>query len=126
MGDAIEVYDLIRDIKDPEHPFTLEQLRVVDEEQIQVEDHGEWCHVTLRFTPTVTHCTLASLIGLCIRAKLERDLPKPAKVDIYLVPGSHDTEADLNKQINDKERVQAAMENEFLRTTVENCIAEPE
>ena len=36
------------------------------------------------------------------------------------------TEADINKQINDKERVAAAMENPSLRETVEECIKEQE
>jgi hypothetical protein len=30
----------IRDITDPEHPYTLEQLNVVKEEQIAVNDGG--------------------------------------------------------------------------------------
>ena len=30
----------IRDITDPEHPYTLEQLNVVAEEQIDVHDSG--------------------------------------------------------------------------------------
>ena len=34
------------------------------------------------------------------------------------------TEADINKQINDKERVAAAMENPSLAETVEDCIRE--
>ncbi|KAK6043651.1 hypothetical protein COOONC_18844 [Cooperia oncophora] len=29
--DALEIFDLIRDINDPEHPYTLEQLNVVQE-----------------------------------------------------------------------------------------------
>ncbi|CAG9132550.1 unnamed protein product [Plutella xylostella] len=32
----------------------------------------------------------------------------------------------LNKQINDKERIAAAMENPNLRSLVENCIADEE
>jgi hypothetical protein len=27
--DAVEVFDLIRDISDPEHPLSLEQLNIV-------------------------------------------------------------------------------------------------
>ena len=34
--------------------------------------------------------------------------------------------AQVNKQINDKERVAAAMENPNLRETVEECIKEEE
>lgn len=32
----------------------------------------------------------------------------------------------VNKQINDKERVAAAMENPNLREIVEQCVAEPD
>lgn len=31
-----EVYDIVRVIKDPEHPFTLEELKVVQEAHIDV------------------------------------------------------------------------------------------
>lgn len=32
--DTREIFDLIRDINDPEHPLTLEQLNVVTEDQV--------------------------------------------------------------------------------------------
>ncbi|KAK3727926.1 hypothetical protein QZH41_016378 [Actinostola sp. cb2023] len=62
--------------------------------------------------------------GLCLRVKLERTLPDKFKLDIFLAKGSHSTEQEINKQINDKERVAAAMENPNLRKIVENCIEE--
>jgi len=34
----------------------------------------------VRFTPTVEHCSMATLIGLCIRVKLLRALPPRFKV----------------------------------------------
>ena len=34
----------------------------------------------VQFTPTVQHCTMATLIGLCIRVKLLRVLPARFKV----------------------------------------------
>lgn len=36
--DALEVFEHLRDITDPEHPYTLEQLNVVSEELIEVQD----------------------------------------------------------------------------------------
>ena len=36
--DAAEIFDHIRDIIDPEHPYSLEQLNVVEEELISVDD----------------------------------------------------------------------------------------
>ncbi|KYM90405.1 hypothetical protein ALC53_01837 [Atta colombica] len=118
--------DLLRTIKDPEKPQTLEQLDVVYEDCIKV------CHSTpggvsvirVEFNPTVPHCSLATLIGLCIRVKLERQLSASFKLDIYIKKGAHSTEQEINKQINDKERIAAAMENPNLRELVEKCILE--
>lgn len=53
--------DLLRSINDPEHPLTLEQLKVVSAEQITVTPD----HVMIRFTPTIPHCSMATLIGKC-------------------------------------------------------------
>nr|XP_056721898.1 cytosolic iron-sulfur assembly component 2A [Euleptes europaea] len=124
---ALEVYDLIRTIRDPEKPNTLEELDVVAESGVEVQEVGEdEFLVTVRFTPTVPHCSLATLIGLCLRIKLQRCLPFKHKLEIYISEGMHSTEADINKQINDKERVAAAMENPNLREIVEQCVLEPE
>ena len=38
--DTREIFDLIRDINDPEHPLTLEQLNVVTEEQVKEYENG--------------------------------------------------------------------------------------
>ncbi|XP_055393665.1 cytosolic iron-sulfur assembly component 2A isoform X2 [Bubalus kerabau] len=92
---ALEVYDLIRTIRDPEKPNTLEELEVVTESCVEVQEINEDDYlVIIRFTPTVPHCSLATLI--------------------------------VNKQINDKERVAAAMENPNLREIVEQCVLEPD
>ena len=59
--DVREIFDLIRDINDPEHPLTLEQLNVVTEEQITVDDKKN--DIKVLFTPTIPHCSMATLIG---------------------------------------------------------------
>ncbi|KAF8232282.1 hypothetical protein L208DRAFT_1397464 [Tricholoma matsutake] len=120
--DQDEIFDLIRSIADPEHPNTLEELRVVSAPQILVKDN----HVTVEFTPTVPHCGMSTLIGLSIRVRLLRSLPDRFKVDIFLKPGSHQSELAVNKQLNDKERVAAALENTVLVNTVEQCLATAE
>ncbi|XP_035192055.1 cytosolic iron-sulfur assembly component 2A [Oxyura jamaicensis] len=124
---ALEVYDIIRTIRDPEKPNTLEELEVVTESCVEVSEIGEDEYlVIIRFTPTVPHCSLATLIGLCLRIKLQRCLPFRHKLEIYISEGTHSTEEDINKQINDKERVAAAMENPNLREIVEQCVTEPD
>ena len=61
---ALEVYDLIRTIRDPEKPNTLEELEVVTESCVEVQEINEDDYlVIIRFTPTVPHCSLATLIG---------------------------------------------------------------
>ncbi|NP_001088911.1 uncharacterized protein LOC496282 [Xenopus laevis] len=124
---ALEVYDIIKNIRDPEKPSTLEDLDVVSESCVSVQEVDDECYlVIIRFTPTVPHCSLATLIGLCLRVKLQRCLSFKHKLEIYISEGTHSTEEDINKQINDKERVSAAMENPNLREIVEQCVTEPD
>jgi len=129
---AFEVYDVIKDIKDPEKPETLEELEVVRENGVFVSylegviSGDALLHILVEFTPTVPHCSLATLIGLCIRVKIQNYFGRKHKLDIRVAHGTHNTEADINKQINDKERVAAAMENESLKSLVDQCIKDME
>ncbi|KAJ3213523.1 MIP18 protein galla-2 [Dinochytrium kinnereticum] len=118
--DSLEVFDLIRHINDPEHPLTLEQLNVAQLEQISVDNDRE--EIVVRFTPTIPHCSMATLIGLCIRVRLLRTLPDRFKVDIRVMEGTHQSEVAVNKQLNDKERVAAALENSHLLDVVNQCL----
>ncbi|XP_055365664.1 cytosolic iron-sulfur assembly component 2A isoform X3 [Betta splendens] len=84
---ALEVYDVIRSIRDPEKPNTLEELDVVTEKCVEVQELGEdEFLIIIKFSPTVPHCSLATLIehcswsvlcvtGLCLQVKLQRCLP---------------------------------------------------
>lgn len=116
------VYDLIRGIIDPEKPETLEELNVVSEEDIFVSRLDKDYLIKVVFVPTVPHCSLASLIGLSIRTKLETSIPDKFKLDIFIKEGTHETADDINKQINDKERIAAAMENPNLQQIVNQCL----
>lgn len=78
--DAQEIFDLIRSISDPEHPLTLEQLNVTQFNHIEVDNEKN--KVLIEFTPTIPHCSMATLIGLCIRVRLLRSLPDRFKVVI--------------------------------------------
>eukprot|EP00808_Paulinella_micropora_P002603 g76183.t1 len=167
--DALEVFDMLRHINDPEHPLTLEQLNVMQLDLIKVDDakstadilftptiphcrsqihppfltagHRYTHHSSLQvtdilftppfltaghilFTPTIPHCSMATLIGLSIRVKLLRSLPSRFKVTVNITPGTHASEEAINKQLNDKERVAAALENEPLLKVLNKCIAD--
>lgn len=131
--DEEEVFMIIRNIQDPEHPLTLEQLNVVNRAHIEVHDvegsdtsqNGRsmpLSTVDVRFTPTIPHCSMATLIGLSIRVKLLRSLPPRFKVSVRIQPGTHASEQAVNKQLADKERVCAALENKHLLGVVDRCI----
>lgn len=77
------VADLIRHINDPEHPLTLEQLNVVQLGHIEVDDRKGT--VLVYFTPTIPHCSMATLIGLSLKVRLLRSLPERYKVNELLL-----------------------------------------
>jgi len=113
-------------------PHSLEQLGVVSLEQVELssvatrrDDDSRQVDekISIRFTPTIPHCSMATLIGLCLRVKLHRSLPPTKfKVDISIEPGTHVSEQAINKQLRDKERVRAALENKHLAGVVDKCI----
>ncbi|XP_013145159.1 PREDICTED: MIP18 family protein CG7949 [Papilio polytes] len=119
--DEREIFDLIRNINDPEHPLTLEELRVVEEKNISVDNKKN--EVLVHFTPTIPHCSMATLIGLSIRVQLLRALPSRFKVTVEVSEGTHVSEHAVNKQLADKERVAAALENNNLVQIINQCVA---
>ncbi|KAJ8705039.1 hypothetical protein PYW08_012359 [Mythimna loreyi] len=121
LFDEREIFDLIRNINDPEHPLTLEELRVVEESNIRVDNKDNT--VVVNFTPTIPHCSMATLIGLSIRVQLLRALPSRFKVTVEVSEGSHVSEHAVNKQLADKERIAAALENKNLVQIINQCIA---
>lgn len=78
--------------------------------------------ISFHTRPTIPHCSMATLIGLCIRVKLLRSLPSRFKVAVQIKPGTHASETAINKQLADKERVKAALENQHLLGVVNKCI----
>ncbi|XP_030012642.1 cytosolic iron-sulfur assembly component 2B [Sphaeramia orbicularis] len=119
--DDREIFDLIRSINDPEHPLSLEELNVVEQVRVKVDDAGST--VGVEFTPTIPHCSMATLIGLSIKVKLLRSLPDRFKIDVHITPGTHASEDAVNKQLADKERVAAALENSSLLEVVNQCLS---
>lgn len=129
---AETVFELIRDIRDPEHPYTLEDLAVVSIQDVRVwhQEHTEGVLCTkgypikcieVVFTPTVPHCSLVGIIGLCIAYQLYKHT-KEHKIILKIKEDSHSQEDIYNKQLNDKERVLAAFENTSLVEIINDCI----
>jgi len=99
--------------------MSLEELNVVRINNIEVVGNNL---VKVYFTPTIPHCSMATLIGLSIKVCLIRSLPSRFKVEVQISPGSHVSEVAVNKQLQDKERVSAALENNNLLEVVNQCL----
>lgn len=118
---AEEVYDLVKDIKDPEHPsMTYQDLKVVSIEDIKVCDQSNFIHVI--YTPTTPDCSMGSILGLNIKIKLMRCLPSRFTIEVICKEGAHVNGIELNKQLNDKERALAAMDNPSIMGVVNRSI----
>ncbi|EPR79143.1 hypothetical protein SLOPH_1651 [Spraguea lophii 42_110] len=125
------IYELIRDIKDPEHPLSLESLDVVDLELIQileVENNIQGRNIgkkikqiVVEFVPTIPHCSMASVIGLSIKYQLLKYI-KGYWIVVNIKKDTHSNYNQLNKQLNDKDRVNAALENDTLIEMLESSI----
>lgn len=121
--DEQEIYDLISTISDPEHPLSLGSLAVVNLPDISIRPLGKDLQVVLvEVTPTITHCSLATVIGLGVRVRLEQSLPPRFRVDVKIKEGSHSTGESINKQLKDKERVAAALENASLMGVIKKML----
>jgi metal-sulfur cluster biosynthetic enzyme len=118
---AEEVFSLIKDIKDPEHPdLSLAQLRVLRLEHCKVIQEPPT--VIVEYTPTIPTCSVAVLIGLTVLQKLRLCVAKKFRIFVRIVEGKHVQEKQVNKQLADKERVGAAMENPNLSKTVKHGV----
>ncbi|KAK6505473.1 hypothetical protein TWF481_007371 [Arthrobotrys musiformis] len=128
--DEQEIYDLISTISDPEHPLSLGELAVINLPHIHVthtpptpQNLHPMSHVLVEITPTINHCSLATVIGLGVRVRLEQALPPRFRIDVRIREGTHQSTDQVNKQLNDKERVAAACENETLMGVLSNMLA---
>lgn len=89
---------------------------------VNEKDEKGLSRISVLFTPTIPHCSMATLIGLSIRVKLLRSVPQRFKISVNIHPGSHNSEEAVNRQLNDKERVAAALENSHLLEVVNKCL----
>eukprot|EP00916_Digyalum_oweni_P022486 GHVL01037275.1.p1 GENE.GHVL01037275.1~~GHVL01037275.1.p1 ORF type:complete len:131 (+),score=29.95 GHVL01037275.1:62-454(+) len=126
MSDLEEdIFTSLSQIKDPEFPHTLGQLLVVTEDSVNVDEYKGI--INIKIQPTIPSCHLAPIIALSIRHKIDGDFGhlrrlsdgRRFKTDLAVI--GHDEHVELTKQINDKERVAAAMHNEAIIKLVLEC-----
>ncbi|KAK4498817.1 hypothetical protein PRZ48_009327 [Zasmidium cellare] len=125
--DEQEVYDLISSITDPEHPLTLGSLGVVNLEDITIippsSPRSRISSVQVLITPTTSACSLTTVIGLGVKVRLVNALPPRFRVDVRIKEGTSSSADEANKQLGDKERVAAAMENKNLINMVNHMLS---
>lgn len=125
--DEQEVYDLISTISDPEHPLSLGSLGVAKLDDISIQrptsPRSRISTVTVLLTPTTSACSLTTVIGLGVKVRLLQALPPRFRVDVRIKEGTSQTADEVNKQLGDKERVAAAMENRNLINVVNTMLA---
>ena len=121
-GLTSDIWFMIRAIKDPEFPYTLSQLRVVHPDNLYVDERLQTIKVLFR--PTVQHCSLATLIGLAIHFKLQIHFGPQWRITVGVYPDSHEDLEEIEKQLQDKERVSAAFENPTILQTIEDMTSD--
>ena len=114
--DIYEIFDLIRNMNDPEHPYNLEELNIISLDDIIVDNINRI--ITVYFTPTIENCGFASLIGLSIKKKLLNFISPKYNIDVLIKEQKNESDKNLNKQMNDKERLEASILNKNI---VEFC-----
>lgn len=126
------VFELLRDIKEPEHSFSIEQLGVIKKEYINIDiityegvgiDVGYPIKfIKVVFKPTIPHCSMAGIIGLSIKLLLQNFI-KGYEIKVTVLKDSHVNWEMISKQLNDKDRVLAASQNHSLMSVIRDCTA---
>jgi hypothetical protein len=136
------VFQMIRHIRDPEHPHSLEDLGVVSLDGIyfcrhrrrgekiarekSIEPVGESVGppvLSVALVPTIPHCSLISIIGLSVLWVLRKVVPPGYEIELIVEEESHLSGAEVTKQLNDRERVEAAFENNAIIESVEGTLS---
>jgi hypothetical protein len=63
------------------------------------------------------------VIGLGVRVRLEQALPPRFRIDVRVKEGTHSTAEAVTKQLGDKERVAAALENDTLMGLIRKMLS---
>eukprot|EP01015_Nassula_variabilis_P021898 TRINITY_DN3957_c0_g1_i4.p1 TRINITY_DN3957_c0_g1~~TRINITY_DN3957_c0_g1_i4.p1 ORF type:complete len:150 (+),score=18.10 TRINITY_DN3957_c0_g1_i4:64-513(+) len=118
------VYDVIRCIRHPEHPHTIDFLNIVQKNQISFRSENNLKLVVVNWQPLRSTCKFALHVGFAIRLKLEREFKhfENIKIEVLICEGGHRMRDSINRVVNDKERYQAAKENSELITFVETLM----
>ncbi len=128
---CVRIFTLLKKIRDPEFPYFLYNLNILSLEKILIENFilNQSINININVAPTYNMCTMSSIIGLSIEniiynkysgVVLKNYFPINWnwKYCIIILPAFHIKGLILTKQLNDKERISAAIENFSIRNIV--------
>jgi len=122
-------------IIDPEYPILIFDLEILKLESIIIKNKifSQLVSYEISFFPTYGQCKLAPLLGISIiMAILKKSTLKKAfkqtnkkwslNFKITLTDKKHTAGENITKQLNDRERLSAALENSSIRLSVLKCM----
>ena len=125
------IFSLLIEIRDPEFPYQLSQLDILSIEKILIEKYilNQNIYITVTINPTYKMCTMSSVIGLSIEnilynkitgILLNEHFPQGWnwKYCTNIPHTLHVKSSIITKQLNDKERISAAIENVSIRNII--------
>lgn len=125
------VFSILKEIRDPEFPCYLFSLNILCLEKISIENYilNQNTTINIVIAPTYNRCTMSSIIGLSIKNILFNELTGTFfkfyfpttwswKYCTIIPSWFHIKGPMLTKQLNDKERISAAIENPSIRNII--------
>jgi len=89
-----EVYNVLKKVKDPEHPIPITEMGIVLPEDITVTED----EIKVVFRPTSPFCPMGAVIGFVIKYALNENFPR-YKVTVRVKEGTHINEYGINKAL---------------------------
>jgi len=129
-----KIFGFLKGVLDPEFPFCLFSLDIISVEKIGLKNfyHSQSYKISIFFCPTSLTCSLTPIIGLsigniiyhqCFNYWIRKSTPINW-IGLFLIDIPtffHLKREEIVKQLNDKERVSAALENPEIRMAILGC-----
>jgi len=132
---GFSIFFQLFEIIDPEFPIVLINLKVLKLEFIKILFYipSQKLVYSISFFPTYGKCKLAPLIGITLFSAYfkKNTMKKLVKLvitnwfihfKVKLTNKDHKIGENITKQLNDKERLSAALENRSIRISVLKCV----
>jgi metal-sulfur cluster biosynthetic enzyme len=117
LMDKDTVMEVLGKIYDPEYPLSVTELKIVEEEDIDISDEG----LTVQFKPTTPYCPMGGIIGILIKYALEKKLGIPVKVKVK--SGSHVQEEIFNEMLNQEDKYREILKKLEDSGILKSCVS---